>query len=59
MVAIQKKKKLIVFDDMIVDIMANKKFQTINKEPFITCRKLHYLLYLSHNLIFLFQNKLD
>ena len=32
---IRKRKKLIVFDDMIADIMANKKFQTIIKELFI------------------------
>ena len=30
----------IVFDDMIVDIMTNKKFQAIIKESFIRCRKL-------------------
>ena len=30
---------LIVFDDMIADIMTNKKFQTIIKELFIRCRK--------------------
>ena len=30
---------LIVFDDMIVDIMTNKKFQAIIKELFIRCRK--------------------
>ena len=34
------KKVLIVFDNMIADIMANKKFQTIIKELFIRCRKL-------------------
>ena len=31
----------IVFDDMIVDIMTNKKFQAIIKELFIRCRKLN------------------
>ena len=29
---IRKRKKLIVFDDMIADIMTNKRFQTIIKE---------------------------
>ena len=29
---IRKRKKLIVFDDVIADIMANKKFQAIIKE---------------------------
>ena len=35
----RKKKILIVFDDMIADIMTNKKFQSIIKELFIRCRK--------------------
>ena len=38
------RKILIVFDDMIVDIMANKKFQIILKELFIRCRKLNISL---------------
>ena len=36
-----KRKILIAFDDIIADIMANKKFQTIIKELFIKCRKLN------------------
>ena len=40
----RKRKVLIVFDDMIADIMANKKFQSIIKELFIRCRKLNILL---------------
>ena len=40
----KKRKILIVFDDMIVDIMASKKFQSIIKELFITCRKLNISL---------------
>ena len=35
----RKIKVRIVFDDMIADIMANKKFQAIIKELFIRCRK--------------------
>ena len=35
------KKVLIVFDDMIADIMSNKKFKAIIKELFIRCRKLN------------------
>ena len=35
------RKIIIVFDDMILDIMTNKKFQTIIKELFIRCRKLN------------------
>ena len=41
---IRKRKKLIVFDDMIADIMTNKRFQTIIKESFIRCRKLNLSL---------------
>ena len=37
----RKRKILIVFDDMITDIMTNKKFQAIIKELFIRCRKLN------------------
>ena len=37
----RKRKILIVFDGMIVDIVTNKKFQAIIKELFITCRKLN------------------
>ena len=40
----RKRKILIVFDDMIADIMTNKKFQAIIKELFIRCRKLNILL---------------
>ena len=37
----RKRKILIVFDDMIVDIMTNKRFQSIIKELLIKCRKLN------------------
>ena len=40
----RKRKILIVFDDMIADIMTNKKFQSIIKELFIRCRKLNISL---------------
>ena len=41
MIIIQAEKKiLIVFDDMIADIMTNKNFQAMIKELFIRCRKL-------------------
>ena len=39
-----KRKVLIVFDDMIADIMTNKKFQDIIKELFIRSRKLNISL---------------
>ena len=51
----RKRKILIVFDDMIADIMTNKKFQAIIKELFIRCRKVNISLFLSFSLIFLFQ----
>ena len=40
----RKRKVLIVFVDMIADIMTNKKFQAIVKELFIRCRKLNISL---------------
>ena len=40
----RKRKVLIVFDDMIADIMTNKRRQTIIKELFIRCRKLNISL---------------
>ena len=36
----RKGKILIIFDDMIADIMTNKKLQSIIKDLFIRCRKL-------------------
>ena len=45
-----KSKILIVFDDMIADIMSNKRFQAIIKELFIRCRKLNI------SLIFIYQS---
>ena len=40
----RKRKTITVFDDMIAGIMRNKKFQTIIKELFISCRKLNISL---------------
>ena len=40
----RKRKILIVFDDMIADIMTNKKFQSLIKELFIRCRKINISL---------------
>ena len=39
-----RKRKEIVFHDMIADIMDNKKIQTIIKKLFIRCRKSNILL---------------
>ena len=40
----RKRKVLIIFDDMIADIMSNKKLQAIIKELFIRCIKLNISL---------------
>ena len=40
----RKRKILIIFDDMIADIVTNKKFQSIIEELFIRCRKLNISL---------------
>ena len=40
----RKKKVSIAFDDMIADIMTNKKFQAVMKELFIRCKKLNISL---------------
>ena len=42
--ATRKKKISIAFDDMVPDLMTNKKFQTIIKELFIRLRKLNISL---------------
>ena len=42
--SIKKRKILIVFDDMIADIMTNKNFPAIIEELLIRCRKLNFLL---------------
>ena len=42
MITTQKKRKILIkFDDMIADIMANKRLQAIIKELFIRCSKLN------------------
>ena len=42
--ASRKRKTLIIFDDMIADVMTNKKIQAIIKELSIRCRKLNISL---------------
>ena len=54
-----KKKKLIVFDDMLADIMSNTKFQAIIKELFIRCWKLNISLAFITQSYFMFQKMLD
>ena len=40
----RKRKVLIFFDDMIADIMTNKKFQSIIKKLIVRCRKINISL---------------
>ena len=40
----RRRKILFVFDDMIADIMTNRRLQAIIKQLFIRCRKLNILL---------------
>ena len=46
-----KRKVLIVFDDMIADMKANKKLSPVITEWFLRGRELDISLLLSHNLI--------
>ena len=48
----RKRKILIVFDDMIADIMTNKKFQSIIKELFIRCKKIKHCTCIYHSILF-------
>ena len=50
----RKRKMFILFDDIISDIMTNKKFQTIIKELFIRCRKINITLVFITVLFFCF-----
>ena len=43
---IRKRKKLMVFNDMIVDIITNNKFQIVIEDKFIRCRKMNMFLIL-------------
>ena len=47
----RKRKILIVFVDMIADIMSNKKYRYVLKELFIRCRKLNISL-IYHSILF-------
>ena len=55
----RKRKILILFDDMIADIMTNKKFQAIIKDLFIRCRKLNISLVFITQSFFLSQKMSD
>ena len=54
----KKRRTLIVFDDMIADMLNNKKINPTVTELFIKGRKI-FLLFLSHNLVLLFRKILD
>ena len=46
----RRRKILIIFNDMIADIMKNRKFQALIKELFIRCRKLNISLgFITHS----------
>ena len=55
----RKRKILIVFDDMIADIMSNKKFQAIIKGLFIRCGKLNISLVFITQIYFSVPKKCD
>ena len=54
----KKRKILIVFDDIIADMLSNKRLNPIVTELFIRGRKLNIcLVFILHDLILLFQKK--
>ena len=55
----KKPKILIVFDDMIADMLSNKKLNPIVTKLFIRGRKLNISLILLHNLVLLCQKILE
>ena len=55
----KKRKILIVFDDMIADMLSNKKLNLIVTELFIRGKKLNISLAFSLNLMLLYQEILD
>ena len=52
----KKRKILIVFDDIIADMLSNNKIFLIVTELFIRGKNEIFILFLSHNLVSLFQN---
>ena len=55
----KERKILIIFDDMIAEMLNNKKLNPIVTELFSSGRKLTFLLFLLDNLILLCQKILD
>ena len=54
----KKRKILVIFDDMIVDMVSNKELNSIGTELFIRGKKLNILLFLLDNLILLHQKNI-
>ena len=55
----KKRKILIVFDDMITDMLSHKKRNPTVTELFIRGEKSSVSFFLSHNLILMYQKILD
>ena len=55
----KKRKLLIVFDDMIVDMLSNEKLNPIVTELFIRVKKTKHFSFLLHNLILMCQKLFD
>ena len=55
----KKRKILIVFDDLIADILCNKKLNPVVTELFIRSRKLNIFFFLLNSLILLVQKVLN
>ena len=55
----QRRKILVVFDDMIANMINNKKLNSIVTELFIRGKKLNISLVFIHNHILRFQKTLD
>ena len=53
----RKRKVLIIFDDMIADIMTNKRFQSVIEDLFIRCRKSNIsLVFISQSCFSVFKS---
>ena len=55
----QKNKILIVFDDMVADMISNKKLNSLVSELFIRRRELKFLQFLSLSHILRYQKMLN
>ena len=53
----KQRKILILFDDMVADVMSNKKFQAIIKELFMRCKKTKYFTCVYHSVLFFFSKR--